>query len=278
MKSASTYRARQPDRHGLIDYPEEENQTWKRLMERQLPILPGRACPEYLEGLERLQLPTDRIPQLPEINHVLERCSGWQVSPVPALISFDHFFELLANKRFPVATFIRRADEIDYLQEPDIYHEIFGHCPMLTHPRFADFTQAYGRLGAKATPQQRAFLARLYWLTVEFGLIRTDEDVRIYGGGILSSHAETLYCLEQADKGISGQASSTPSRHPIHQSFDLLRVLRTPYRIDILQPIYYVIEGLDTLWRLARRDLLSDVTKAQQLGLLDPLFEPAKAS
>ncbi|RDE24455.1 phenylalanine 4-monooxygenase [Motiliproteus coralliicola] len=270
MKSASTYRARQPDRHGLIEYPDEENQTWQRLMERQLPILPGRACPEYLDGLERLQLPVDRIPQLPEINRVLERCSGWQVSPVPALISFDKFFELLANQRFPVATFIRRADEIDYLQEPDIYHEIFGHCPMLTHPRFAEFTQTYGRLGAKANPQQRAFLARLYWLTVEFGLIRTDDGIRIYGGGILSSHAETLYCLEQP--------KPDPEARPIHQDFDLQTVLRTPYRIDILQPIYFVINNLDTLWQLARRNLLDDVAKAQQRGLLAPLFEPVKAS
>ena len=267
MNNACTYQARLPDQHGHIDYPERDHAIWQQLMERQLKILPNRACHEYLDGLERLDLPLEQIPQLGDINRVLKRASGWRVEQVPALISFDHFFKLLANRRFPVATFIRTQQDIDYLQEPDIFHEIFGHCPMLTHPKFADFTHTYGRLGLKASPQQRSYLARLYWLTVEFGLIKSDRGIRIYGGGILSSHTETRYCLDRQRKD-----------RPLHRRFDLLDALRTPYRIDILQPVYYVIESLDTLYQLTQVDLMAAVEQARKAGLFEPLFEPAKAS
>src|SRR5690606_3150131 len=182
---ATRYTAREPGGDGNIHYPEREHEVWNTLIERQLKLLPGRACAEYLDGLDQLALPHDRIPQLAEINRVLERSTGWQVARVPALIPFQTFFELLASKRFPVATFIRTPEELDYLQEPDIFHEIFGHCPLLTNPWFAEFTHTYGQLGLKASKEERVYLARLYWMTVEFGLVDTPQGRRIYGGGIL---------------------------------------------------------------------------------------------
>jgi len=270
MATLSPYRAREPDARGYIHYPEADQRVWQRLITRQLDALPGRACDAYLDGLEQLDLPTERIPQLDQLSRVLERSTGWSLAPVPALISFDRFFALLATRQFPVATFIRTEQDLDYIQEPDIFHELFGHCPMLTHPAFADFTHTYGLLGLKATPQQRAYLARLYWLTVEFGLIDTPRGERIYGGGILSSYAETLYCL-QGEGGAAGPGG------PIRRPFRVLDALRTPYRIDILQPIYYVIEGLQTLYQLTRIDLMAEVAKAQRRGLFQPLFEAAEA-
>ena len=154
-------------------------------------MIEGRACQEYLDGIEQLGLPHERIPQLDEINRVLQATTGWRVARVPALIPFQTFFELLASQQFPVATFIRTPEELDYLQEPDIFHEIFGHCPLLTNPWFAEFTHTYGKLGLKASKEERVFLARLYWMTIEFGLVETDQGKRIYGGGILSSPKET---------------------------------------------------------------------------------------
>ena len=163
---ATFYTAHQPDADGVIHYSNEEHGTWQILIERQFAALAGKGCNEYLAGLDRLGLPRDRIPQLAEINAVLQPATGWSVAAVPALISFDRFFALLANRQFPVATFIRRRDELDYLQEPDIFHEIFGHCAMLTNPAFAHFTHLYGQLGQQASKEQRFFLARLYWFTV----------------------------------------------------------------------------------------------------------------
>lgn len=261
---STEYVARKPDANGFIAYPEQENEIWAELYARQAVNLPGRACQEYLDGLEKLGLPTDRIPQLAEVDNILLDATGWKTAAVPALISFERFFELLANRQFPVATFIRSREEFDYLQEPDIFHEIFGHCPLLTNQAFANFSHAYGKLGLAATKEERVFLARLYWFTVEFGLLKSKEgERRIYGGGILSSPGETLYAF-----------SDTPLRKP----FDLVDVLRTPYRIDIMQPVYFEIEHIDFLDEIARMDIMQSITKARALGLHAPLFEPkAKA-
>lgn len=259
---STSYQARQPDAQGHIEYSAAEQRIWQTLIERQLPIIQGRACREYLDGLAQLQLPSTEIPQLAAINRVLQASSGWQVVPVAALIPFQTFFELLASRRFPVATFIRREEELDYLQEPDLFHEIFGHCPLLTNPWFAAFTQAYGQLGLAADKSQRAFLARLYWMTVEFGLVDTPAGLRIYGGGILSSPKETLYCL---------------GSEPEHRPFDPLEAMRTPYRIDILQPLYFVLPALERLQQLAGEDLLGLISQAQHLGLHAPKFPPRAA-
>ncbi|WP_323844514.1 phenylalanine 4-monooxygenase [Microbulbifer magnicolonia] len=262
-KKPSKYVARKPDEQGFIHYDDIEHQTWQRLIERQLKVVPGRACDEYLHGLELLDLPRDRIPQLEEVSSVLRRETGWEVARVPALIGFETFFGLLADRKFPVATFIRTPEEFDYLQEPDIFHEIFGHCAMLTNPAFANFTQKYGELGLKATPKERAYLARLYWFTVEFGLLNTSDGLRIYGGGILSSPKETMYAL-----------GNEPERY----DFDVLDALRTPYRIDIVQPIYYVLSDLQQLQQLTEIDLMAKVHQAMELGLFEPRFPPKDAA
>lgn len=248
------YVAHIPNQDGLIDYGADEHGIWQDLMTRQASNLPNKACQDYLDGLAKLNLPIDRLPQLPDIDAILQKQTGWKTAPVPALISFRRFFKLLESKQFPVATFIRTREDFDYIQEPDIFHEIAGHCPMLTHPAFAEFTRIYGKLGVDASKQERVFLARLYWFTVEFGLINTKDGVRIYGGGILSSPAETNYAL--SDK-------------PEHRAFDILDVLRTPYRIDRVQPIYYVIDNIDTLYEVAQSDILTKVHEAMNLGLYE---------
>ncbi|MEN9361025.1 MAG: phenylalanine 4-monooxygenase [Verrucomicrobiota bacterium] len=259
----SKYVSHPVDAAGQVAWSDEENAIWAFLVERQLRRSRDTACHNYLEGLETLNLPRDRVPQLEEVNAVLRRCSGWELAAVPALIDFDTFFELLAARRFPCATFIRTRDEIDYLQEPDIFHEIFGHCPMLTDPRFADFTHRYAKMGKAACHKDRVRLARLYWFTVEFGLIREAGKTKIYGGGILSSIGETDHAL------------SAPG--VIHEKLDLVQALRTPYRIDIMQPKYFVIDSLDELEELHEERILAALAEASSLGLLPPLFPP-KAS
>lgn len=260
MSKESHYVSRQPDQDGIVHWNDEENLIWQELLERQLSLLEGRACDEYLHGLEKLSLPRHRIPQLHEVNAVLQEHTGWKISQVPALIDFDQFFRMLANKEFPVATFIRSREEFDYLREPDVFHEIFGHCPLLTNPDFAHFTHTYGKLGYQASKQDRAYLARLYWFTVEFGLLNTPQGQRIYGGGILSSPGETLYALD----------SDKPERMPMN----VLDALRTPYRIDIMQPIYYSIDGLHQLHDIAELDIMELVEQAKSLGLHPAKFPP----
>lgn len=260
MAKVSKYLSRQSDEHGQIAWPSEENQIWSELTERQLQLLDGRACAEFKTGLDMLSLPYDRVPQLNEVNEVLGDTTGWQVAQVPALINFDKFFNLLANKQFPVATFIRTREEFDYLQEPDVFHEIFGHCPMLTNPAFAHFTHTYGKLGQLASKEDRVFLARLYWFTVEFGLLQTSEGLRIYGGGILSSPGETIAALE--------------AENVDRKALDVLEVLRTPYRIDIMQPVYFILQQMDDLYDLAELDVMKLVSEAKKLGLREPKFPP----
>ena len=252
------YVSRQPDNHGHIHYSDDENAMWQALLERQAKQIPNRASSAYLEGLEKLKLPATHIPQLQDIDEVLQATTGWQTAAVPALISFGKFFKLLADKRFPVATFIRRFDDMDYIEEPDIFHEIVGHCPLLTHPAFATFNETYGKLGLNATKEERWFLARLYWFTIEFGLVgKEPENRRIYGGGILSSPSETIYAL---------------SDEPDCRAFDLIDVLRTPYRIDQIQPIYYAIDDLDILFDIVNSDIMGAVKKAMSLGLFEPTY------
>ncbi|MBT0584870.1 phenylalanine 4-monooxygenase [Alteromonas oceanisediminis] len=260
MSKTSQYQSKSSNSNGIIEWSSEENQIWSELYERQIKLLDGRACQQFLDGIDLLGMTANEIPQLKDINKVLKETTGWQTAEVPALINFGEFFRLLANKQFPVATFIRTREDFDYLQEPDIFHEIFGHCPLLTNPAFAHFTHTYGKLGLAASKEDRVYLARLYWFTVEFGLMNTQEGLRIYGGGILSSPGETVYALE----------SDKPLRKPINA----IDVLRTPYRIDIMQPIYYILGEFDDLYDLAEMDIMSLVEQAKQLGLFEPLFPP----
>ncbi|MCW8107672.1 phenylalanine 4-monooxygenase [Alteromonas ponticola] len=256
----TTYKSKPSDENGFIAWSDEENQIWSELYHRQMEIIQGRACQQYLDGLKLIGLTEKSIPQLPEINKVLLATTGWKTAEVPALINFTEFFRLLANKEFPVATFIRTREEFDYLQEPDIFHEIFGHCPLLTNPAFAHFTHIYGKLGLAASKEDRVYLARLYWFTVEFGLVNTEEGLRIYGGGILSSPGETIYALE-SDK-------------PVRKPLDPVDALRTPYRIDIMQPLYYILDKFDDLFAISEMDIMALVEVAKTKGLFEPLFPP----
>jgi len=258
MPKSSSYTSRQPDADGIIHYSDEENRVWGELVETQLPLLAGRVCPEYIDALDVMGFPRDRIPQLHEVSAVLMEHTGWSVTAVPALINFTNFFELLANRQFPAATFIRRREDIGYLQEPDIFHEVFGHTPLLTDYRFAAFTEAYGKAGLEAKNSDHAMLARLFWFTVEFGLIDAGNGLRSYGSGIVSSPGELKYALD----------SEKPERKP----FDVLDVLRTPYRIDIYQTVYFVLESFDTLFELAQKDLIPFIGRARELGMHEPTY------
>jgi len=258
------YRSKPVNDKGIVEWSSEEDLVWRDLVGRQLHLVKQRACKEYLAGLELLDLPLDRAPQIVDINRVLKKATGWQIEPVPALINFDRFFTLLSDKKFPVATFLRSREEFDYLQEPDFFHEIFGHCAMLTNPEFAEFTHMYGKLGRNASDKQRVYLARLYWFTVEFGLVKEGNQTKIYGGGILSSPGETLYAL---DDPIAKRVK-----------FDIHTVLRTPYRIDIMQPEYFVLDNIEQLYTLSQMDLMFHVKQAMAAGLLPPLFEPKEVN
>ena len=256
MGKGTQYVAHQPDKDGQITWSDVENETWHKLVLRQKPVLEQVACDAYIEGTAALGLPEDHVPQLADIDKVLLEATGWQTEAVPALIDFSTFFRLLSERKFPVATFIRTPADMDYLQEPDIFHEIFGHCPLLTNPAFASFTETYGKLGLAASKEDRVYLARLYWFTVEFGLIQSGTERSIYGGGILSSPKETQYSFH----------SDVPERSP----FDLMTVLRTPYRIDILQPQYFTLTHIDQLFDIAKQDIMAAVQEAKTLGLLPP--------
>jgi phenylalanine-4-hydroxylase len=215
-------------------YTDAEHGVWNTLYERQAALLPGRACDPFLKGLETLDLHRGGIPDFARINPELRRLTGWTVVAVPGLVPDEVFFDHLANRRFPAGQFIRKADQLDYLQEPDIFHDVFGHVPMLTDPVFADYMEAYGKGGQRALGLgQLHNLARLYWYTVEFGLIETPAGARIYGAGIVSSRAESIFALDD------------PS--PNRLGFDLERVMRTPYRIDDFQQVYFVIPSLQAL-------------------------------
>ncbi len=263
MAKSSSYVAKIPDRDGRIHYTDDEHATWATLYARQEKAIENVACAEYLNALERLDLPKDRIPQCVELSERLLDLSGWSVTPVPALINFEKFFNLLASRQFPAASFIRRPEDLDYLEEPDIFHEIFGHVPLLTDPRFAAFSQAYGAAGLKADKADHAMLARLYWFTVEFGLIQQADELKVYGAGIVSSPGECVYAL----------SDPTPLRKP----FDPLDMLRTPYRIDVFQTVYFVINSFDQLFDLSQRDLGGLIREAKSLGMHEPTY-PAKAS
>ena len=222
-------------------YSPAEHQVWTTLYERQANLLPGRACDSFLKGLDALDLHRSGIPDFARINEGLFQLSGWTVVAVPGLVPDAVFFDHLANRRFPAGQFIRTADQLDYLQEPDIFHDVFGHVPMLTDPVFADYMQAYGQGGLRAMGRgQLHNLARLYWYTVEFGLLHTPQGLRIYGAGILSSGAESVFAIED------------PS--PNRLEFDLQRVMRTPYRIDDFQQAYFIVPSLQALLNVTLKD------------------------
>ncbi len=222
-------------------YTPEDHAVWRDLYRRQAALLPGRACDEFLAGLTGLGVAADGIPDFERLSDILDKATRWRIVAVPGLVPDDVFFGHLAARRFPVTWWIRRRAQLDYLQEPDVFHDIYGHVPLLMNPVFADYMEAYGKGGLKAAKLGALHrLARLYWYTVEFGLIETDAGLRIYGSGILSSKGESLFCLD----------SAAPNR----VRFDLARVMRTRYRIDTFQKTYFVIRSFDELFAATQPD------------------------
>jgi phenylalanine-4-hydroxylase len=217
-------------------YTAQEHATWDTLFARQTAMLPGRASAAFLRGVDVLKLSKPGIPDFEELSARLMAATGWRVVAVPGLIPDDVFFDCLADRIFVAGNFIRRPDQLDYLQEPDVFHDVFGHVPMLADPVFADYMVAYGKGGQRAgSLGALKRLARLYWYTVEFGLVQEAGALRIYGSGIVSSHGESLFALDD------------PSPNRI--GFDLNRVMRTDYRIDDYQQTYFVIPSFDDLLR-----------------------------
>jgi phenylalanine-4-hydroxylase len=226
---------------GWSRYTPQEHAVWQTLFERQSALLPNLACDAFVEGMHALPMASTHIPNFLELSEVLKARTGWEVVAVPGLVPDDVFFRHLANRRFPSGNFIRKPQELDYLEEPDVFHDVFGHIPMLMHPVMADFIQAYGEAGLRAQGIGKLKeLARVYWYTVEFGLVRQGDAVRIYGAGIASSFAESRFAVQSA------------SPHRI--AFDLERVMRTNYRIDDFQEVYFVLDNLDALLDLKRID------------------------
>lgn len=215
-------------------YTAAEHRTWDKLFARQMSMLPGRVTPEFMDGLKVLGLSKPGIPDFEELSERLGRETGWRVVAVPGLVPDEVFFDHLANRQFVAGNFIRRPDELDYLQEPDIFHDVFGHVPLLADPVFADYMQAYGEGGRRAAEMGAIDrLSRLYWYTVEFGLVHSGTDMKLFGAGIVSSFAESSFAL------------SDPS--PSRLGFDLRRVMRTKYRIDDFQQTYFVIDSFEDL-------------------------------
>jgi phenylalanine-4-hydroxylase len=266
------YQSKQEKVDGTIDYSEDEHRVWNFLYERQWQAVQNFACLEFLKGLENLELSPHKIPTPKELNPILSSYCGWQIQTVPAVIGPTEFFTLLSEKKFPAASFIRKWNEVDYLKEPDIFHEVFGHCPLLTHAPYAHFVHQYGKMALKAHSLERKYLFRLFWFTIEFGILgvlrkNTVQDSwekpelgdwKIYGGGILSSYQETT------------QALFEPIHH--YQNFDLLTLLRTPFRIDIVQPLYFLLPSLNDLHQLLDLPLTELIQSAQNLGDLPPRF------
>lgn len=246
------YIAKKPDADGIVHYSQEEHETWKILIDRQLDVVQNRGCPEYLAGLQKLSFARDRIPQCGEVTQVLKACTGWSVVPVAAIIPLQTFFQLLSERKFPAATFIRKREELDYLQEPDIFHELFGHCPLLTNSAYADFVQWYGEMALRVDPAMRTLLGRLFWFTIEFGLVNTKEGLRIFGGGILSSFEETKFALE----------SSQPER----LQFNIKTVLSTDYRYDQIQKRYFILDNFNSLFQLKGENILNSIREVIQPG------------
>ena len=225
---------------GWGDYSNADHALWRRLYERQSKLMPNYASQEFIDSLKAMHI-ANGIPNIEAISRQLVKATGWRLVAVPGLVPNDVFFAHLARRQFPVTNWIRKPEEIDYLVEPDIFHDFYGHVPLLFNPIFADYMQAYGVKGKESERlDATTILARLYWYMVEFGLILTPEGIRAYGAGMLSSHAETVFSVDDA------------SPHRI--GFDLERVMRTNYRIDDFQETYFVLENFEDLFQATKRD------------------------
>lgn len=216
------------------EYSQAEHELWRRLYQRQASLVPTYACQEFIDSLNALDCSAG-IPDFAQVNPKLKAATNWEIVAVPGLLPDKMFFDHLANRRFPVTVWLRTPEEFDYIVEPDIFHDFFGHVPLLFNPVFADYLEAYGKGGLKAEGLNALdFLARLYWYTVEFGLIETPQGLRTYGAGIISSGGELPYCIDSADPNRIG--------------FDLMRIMNTRYKIDTFQETYFVIRDFKELF------------------------------
>lgn len=241
---------------GWERYTDADHAMWRTLFDRQSALLHRYAAPEFIDGLKRLDV-RDGIPDFRRASELLDRATGWTLVAVPGLIPEREFFEHLAARRFPVTNWIRKPEEMDYLVEPDVFHDFFGHVPLLAHPVFADYMQAYGLGGAKAIANNaQEQLTRLYWYMVEFGLINTPDGLRAYGAGMLSSRGETQFCID------------SPSPHRI--GFDLERVMRTTYRIDDYQQTYFVLDSYQQLMDATAVDFTPLYARLKTMLEIDP--------
>jgi phenylalanine-4-hydroxylase len=234
----------------------EEHALFRRLYERQAKLVARYACPEWIEAISRLDAGSG-IPKFDDINRSLSRATGWKIVAVPGLIPDEPFYTHLANKRFPVTVWLRKPEEFDYIVEPDVFHDFFGHVPLLFDPVYAEHLAEYGKGGLKAMKLDAiGMLARLYWYTIEFGLIRTPSGVCAYGAGLISSGGELAYCVDDP----------RPKRRP----FELERMLRTDYRIDRYQDCYFVIDSFDALMRDTAPDFTPIYARVRGMAVLDP--------
>lgn len=260
MAQKQPYLSKPADAAGYFAYTSEEDAIWGELFSRQMHDLKGRVAPAFLEGVKKLGLTAAHVPQIREIDARLAALTGAGVQAVPAIIPPAQFFALLAQRRFPVASFLRRREDIDYIEEPDIFHEVFGHCPLLTDPDYAAFIERFGKLAEGLGKGYSWRLFRFFWFTVEFGMMRTPDGLRAYGAGIVSSPSE---------------AAHATGGHAEMREFDLMEILRTPYRIDIVQPVYFVIDSFAQLVAALDTDLGAAIDEAKRLGDLPAKFEAA---
>jgi phenylalanine-4-hydroxylase len=218
------------------NYTEEDFKVWKLLYNRQIANLPGAASSEHMAGLDKIAFVGEEIPHFDQTNEILEKSTGWRLAVVPGLVPDYTFFELMSNKRFPATTWLRKMKELDYLEEPDMFHDVFAHAPLLTNQSFVDFLLAISNIGLEYSGNDYAIdiLSRIYWFTVEFGLIRENGELRIYGAGILSSAGETKFCLTD---------------EPPHYDFDIRTIMQTDYSKNIFQDRYFVIDSYEQLYQ-----------------------------
>lgn len=217
-------------------YTSEDHQVWNILYDRQMQVLPGRAAEAYFEGIEKIYFQPDQVPNFEETNTLLTSITGWSIAVVPGLIDNKPFFEFLSNKKFPATTWLRKMEQLDYLEEPDMFHDVFGHVPLLTNPHFCEFLTGLSDIALEHIDNEYAIelISRLYWYTVEFGLIENKDGLKIYGAGILSSSGESVYALE----------SNIPRRLP----YNVKEILSSPYIKDKFQAQYWVIRSYEQLF------------------------------
>ncbi len=224
-------------------YTPEQHAVWAELVRRRMPQLREHACAEYLQGFEQLGLREDLIPNLADVNQRLTPLTGWNATPVSGFMPPDAFFEMLAARRFPTTTWLRKRESLEYTPEPDIFHDVFGHVPMHAHPVFADFLEHYGRVCAALTDKDKLErMGRLFWFTVEFGVIRQEGEIKLYGSGLISSHGESTYVIEGSKTG----------RGPEIRDFNLQQVLDQEFLVSEMQKVLYAVESFDQIYEATR--------------------------